>query len=189
MAKIYVACLASYNAGTLHGAWIDLEGKDSADVGAEIAAMLRASPFPNVRVKDPDTGKSVPSAEEWAIHDYESPVPLGEFAGIESALEAQKIEELANEFGEDVVSAALQCVDSDDSADDIREALSERYRGVYDTKADFAADLIDECGDLQNVPDSLARYFDYESYARDLELGGDVSFVRNSGGLHVFWNH
>lgn len=26
--RIFVACLASYNAGTLHGEWIDCTGKD-----------------------------------------------------------------------------------------------------------------------------------------------------------------
>ena len=189
MAKIYVACLASYNAGTLHGTWIDLEGKDSADVGAEIAAMLRTSPFPNVTVKCPETAEMVPSAEGWAIHDYESPVRLGEYSGIEAALRAQAVEELQGEFGEDVVSAFLEFVDHDATAEDIREAIEERYHGTYETKADFAAELIEECGDLMEVPDSLARYFDYESYARDLELGGDFSFIHNSGGWHVISQH
>lgn len=52
MARIYVACLASYNNGRLHGAWIDCAGKDADDINAEIATMLRASPYPNVHVSD-----------------------------------------------------------------------------------------------------------------------------------------
>ena len=53
--RIYVACLAAYNNGCLHGRWIDATTPD--EVMAEVCAMLAASPLPD--------------AEEWAIHDYE----------------------------------------------------------------------------------------------------------------------
>lgn len=55
--RIYVACLASYNAGRLHGRWIDVTDLDADDIGAEIANMLQGSPARN--------------AEEYAVHDYE----------------------------------------------------------------------------------------------------------------------
>jgi len=96
--QIYAACLASDNAGLLHGAWIDAE-QDADDVRADIAKVLRASPYPNVRVECPlcDEGAfagstchvckgaaSVPSAEGYAIHDYEGfPESFGEFTGID----------------------------------------------------------------------------------------------------------
>lgn len=54
--RIYVACLAAYNYGILHGAWIDADQEPWA-LWDEVAAMLRASPLAD--------------AEEWAIHDYE----------------------------------------------------------------------------------------------------------------------
>lgn len=55
-AQIYVACLAAYNNGILHGAWMD--ATQSADeIRSEIAAMLAKSPIPH--------------AEGYAIHDYE----------------------------------------------------------------------------------------------------------------------
>ena len=50
-ARIYVACLASYNAGILHGRWIDASD-DVADMKADISAMLRESPCPNVERQD-----------------------------------------------------------------------------------------------------------------------------------------
>ncbi len=40
--KIYVACLASYNDGILHGAWIDAN-QDVGNIHDEIRAMLQAS--------------------------------------------------------------------------------------------------------------------------------------------------
>jgi antirestriction protein len=54
--RIYVACLASYNDGILHGAWIRADQPVDGII-ADAQAMLDSSP--------------VPFAEEWAIHDYE----------------------------------------------------------------------------------------------------------------------
>ena len=54
--RIYVACLAAYNSGALHGRWIDAT-QDAADIQSEVREMLAASP--------------IAGAEEWAIHDYE----------------------------------------------------------------------------------------------------------------------
>lgn len=51
--RIYVACLASYNSGVLHGEWID--ANQSADeIHSEVQSMLRESKFPNVQVECPD---------------------------------------------------------------------------------------------------------------------------------------
>ena len=59
--RIYVASLSDYNAGRLHGRWIDAtQGVDA--VQEEVNAMLAES------------REAV--AEEWAIHDYD------EFAGV-----------------------------------------------------------------------------------------------------------
>ena len=53
--RIYVACLAAYNNGHLHGSWIEVS--DEASIWEAVQAMLFASP--------------IDEAEEWAIHDYE----------------------------------------------------------------------------------------------------------------------
>lgn len=45
--RFYAACLASYNSGRLHGAWIDA-CTEKSDMQSEIDAMLRRSPCPNV---------------------------------------------------------------------------------------------------------------------------------------------
>lgn len=54
--RIYVASLADYNAGRLHGCWI-VANQSPDDIYREIQEMLSAS--------------EVPNAEEWAIHDFE----------------------------------------------------------------------------------------------------------------------
>ncbi|KDA00731.1 antirestriction protein ArdA, partial [Hyphomonas oceanitis] len=48
--RIYVACLAAYNNGRLHGAWIDAITPDAIRAG--VREMLATSPEPD--------------AEEWA---------------------------------------------------------------------------------------------------------------------------
>jgi antirestriction protein len=44
--KLYVACLAAYNAGILHGKWIDV-CSDLESIWTEIKAMLAASSEPD----------------------------------------------------------------------------------------------------------------------------------------------
>ena len=51
--RIYVACLAAYNDGKLHGQLINAN-QDADCIYEEIREMLSESPVPN--------------AEEWAIH-------------------------------------------------------------------------------------------------------------------------
>lgn len=53
--RIYVACLASYNNGVLHGAWIDTEDMDADDLSNEVRdKVLLTSRYPNVMVTCPD---------------------------------------------------------------------------------------------------------------------------------------
>lgn len=207
MPRIYVACLASYNNGVLHGEWIDLDGQDTDDVQAEIAKMLRASKFPNVEVEcptcegegqviEPDgyggtrhvqcsscSGKGqVPSAEEWAVHDYDDlPGTWGEYPDLKDLIEFATLYE---EHGEAFAAFVADC---DGEVDE--EAFREKYQGTHDTEAAWAEDFMDSTGGLEAIPEHLRYYFDFESYARDCRLGGDVTFVRGSSGLHVFWNH
>ncbi len=68
--RIYVACLAAYNNGYLHGRWINATTPD--EIMDKVRAMLAASPLPD--------------ADEWAIHDYEGfeGASLSEYASFET---------------------------------------------------------------------------------------------------------
>jgi len=52
MSRIYVADLAAYNNGRLHGLWIDCDGATVESIWAQVNAMLRESPYPNVTRQD-----------------------------------------------------------------------------------------------------------------------------------------
>src|SRR6185369_1000172 len=91
--RIYVSSLSDYNAGRLHGDWLDVTDPDT--MNAEIARILRGSKHPNVMVACPDCNQEgetcktcggkgeVPSAEEWAVHDWDGGIDLGEHPDIE----------------------------------------------------------------------------------------------------------
>lgn len=46
-----------------------------------------------------------------------------------------------------------------------------------------------DTGMLSEVPEHARNYIDFESYARDCRLGGDVTFVYEQGKVHVFTNN
>ncbi|MBS7457712.1 antirestriction protein ArdA [Coralloluteibacterium stylophorae] len=212
MPRIYVACLASYNNGRLHGRWIDLDGQDANDVRDEIAAMLRESPFPNVRIECPEcngrksrlvascvspdrepcpvcngTGK-VPSAEEWAVHDYDDlPASWGEHPDLDKLLAYVEAVEDMDESDREAFDAWIDNYSGSDPDD--TEKFREEYQGCFNTLTDYAEHIVEELGLLVGVPDRIANYFDYESFGRDLRLGGDVWTHEGDHGLHVFNNY
>jgi len=197
MARIYVACLASYNNGVLHGRWIDLDGLDVDDVQSEIDEMLRESKYPNVTVDCPhcdgsgadghcetcnDTGK-VPSAEEYAVHDYdELPSSFGEHPSLAELVEYA---EMIDKHGDDWAAYVQHC-------DDIGGEPDERHfeycrAGSADSEEDWVEQFLDDTGVLSKVPENLRHYFDSEKYLRDMKLNGDVDFVEHDGTTYAFW--
>lgn len=166
--RIYVADLAAYNNGRLHGVWIDAT-EEMDDIWAQVNQMLKSSPEG--------------FAEEYAIHDYEGfgGYSLSEYEGLESAHNvAVFIEEhgeiageLLNNFGGDL--------------EDAKKAIEENYSGCYKSLADYAEELTEQTAE---VPENLAFYIDYQRMGRDMELGGDVYTIETGyEEVHVFWAH
>jgi antirestriction protein len=166
--KIYVACLAAYNNGLLHGRWIDAD--QSADaIHEEVKDMLACSPEPD--------------AEEWAIHDSEGLGHIDEWEDFETV---SKLGLLVKEHGElileyrDVVTCDI---------DELEDSFLNNYYGAYDSVQDYAEQFLEDTGSLAEIPKHLRYYFDFSSYARDLELSGDIFSFRFGGETHVFCNH
>ncbi|MFC1609843.1 antirestriction protein ArdA [Myxococcota bacterium] len=164
--RAYAACISSYAAGVLHGRWISAD-QDPDDIQAEIEQMLAESPEPG--------------AEEFAWHDYCGLPGLGELESVETVA---KVGRLVVEHGYDLV-AGLMAPFSD--VDEVETALLEQYQGSWDSLTDWACDWLEQTGELQSLPESLAPYFDYDAWARDAELNGDVYTVEVDGSVHVFW--
>ncbi len=162
---IYVACLAAYNNGYLHGAWIDAD-QDADQIRDEIAAMLARSP--------------VEDAEEYAIHDYEgfAGVSISEYAGIATvALMAGFIAEhgtlgagLLEQFSGDI--------------DQAESTLEDCYHGQFASLADYMEELTTE---TLTIPEALRYYVDWQAMARDADMSGDLFTIETAHGeVHVF---
>lgn len=67
---------------------------------------------------------------------------------------------------------------------DTLQAVEDCFIGEFDSLTHLAEHLADETGMLNDMPENLRNYFDFEKYGRDLQLGGDVW---EEGGFY-FWN-
>jgi antirestriction protein len=164
--RIYVACLAAYNNGRLHGRWIDATTPD--EIWREVSAMLRASPEPD--------------AEEWAIHDYEGfeGAHLSEYASFETVCD---LAEFIGEYGQ--LAARIH----GHYGNDLEQARAafEDYAGEYRSAADFAEELHNELGTA--IPESLSYYIDWQALARDMALNGEIMVLQTGfDEVHVFWS-
>ena len=163
--RIYVACLAAYNSGFLHGAWIDA-AQEPWSIYDDVKVMLAASP--------------IGGAEEWAIHDYEGfgGVRIEEYTGFDrvSALASFVVE-----HGE--IGAALLDYYSGD-LDEAQQAITDRYMGEHSSLADYVQELTEE---TTTIPQPLRYYIDYQAMARDAELNGELFGISTTYDVvHVF---
>jgi len=123
----------------------------------------------------------IESAEEYAIHDYESfcGISISEYEGI---AEVVKYAEFIAEHGE--LGGALYSHYGD--IESAHKAIVEHYHGSYKSLTDFAKELTEE---TTQIPDSLRFYIDYEAMARDLEINEIVAIETGFEQIHVFWSH
>lgn len=164
--RIYVACLAAYNNGRLHGRWIDASRGEDAIFDA-VQVMLADSPEPD--------------AEEWAIHDYENfhGCHISEYAGFGA------VAELAAFIEEHGALGAKLNEYFGNSLDEARAAFDD-YAGEFASAAEFTEQLHDDPG--TEIPTSLTYYIDWQALARDMALNGEIMvFQTGFDAVHVFW--
>jgi antirestriction protein len=198
--RIYVACLASYNAGKLYGKWIDCDGKSADDLQHEVNVLLWNSPEPNVpasycrdcqHVEHYSSGPNCEecnsgntevgnSAEEYAIHDHEGfgdligeHTPLDKVAAIVDALESA-----------DEPAALIAYAEHGGYGDitDAADTFADAYCGEWDSELAFAENFMDGC---YEIPDYLVGYIDYDAFRRDL-FCGDYWSENTASGVYVF---
>ncbi len=63
--------------------------------------------------------------------------------------------------------------------------FEERYQGAWENFREYAENLADDIGLLADVPEEIARYFDWQAWSRDLAM--DYSTYDDpEGGVFVF---
>ena len=164
--RVYVGTYHKYNSGSIAGKWLDLEDYSDKDEFLQACAELH---------KDE-------SDPEFMFQDHEG-IPRGMIS--ESSIDAEVWDWLdLDDDDKELLAVYRADIDSDGDIDAAREA----FAGKYDDAEDWARSFLDDTGSLNEIPEHLRYYFDFEAYARDARLGGDMSFVEHDGETWVFYN-
>lgn len=167
--KIFLTNLGKYNEGELIGEWVELPTSQE-----ELKKV-----FERIGINE--------EYEEYFITDYECDLyEVGEYENIDKLNDiAERIKELDEEKSK-VVKALIQKLDYT-----LYEAIDKVNSGDYmiyndcENMTDVAYQVVEECGYLENVPDNVARYFDYESFGRELEIEGNYIFLDGSEVIEI----
>lgn len=167
--KVWIGCLASYNAGRLIGKWADAtEGLDALLEAQEevkqeaLAAMKEAGEFYGVE------------PEEFFLADYEG-FPEGTVGEYTPLAQVAELAEAVEEHG-DAFAAYLSLGRYDaDQLEDALQDFEDCYAGEYDSLRDYAEESAYEIGlggEEGSVIESLASYIDWDRVARDYGFEG-----------------
>jgi antirestriction protein len=161
--RVWIGCLAAYNAGDLHGKWV--EASDLDDLEQCRAEVIRSSP----------TWKRGERAEEHAVMDYDGfgdlAATLGEWPEFKTlAAVAQGIEE----YGAAFIAYIETCEPTLNA--DIADGFDDAYRGKWNSERDYAEDEICELGlaGVERIPESLLPYLDMEMVVREIFRHGTL---------------
>jgi len=134
--RIYVADLAAYNAGHLHGVWIDAT-LELSDIWEQVKQMLSTSP--------------VEGAEEFAIHDYEGfqGYKLGDYEGLDGAHDIAWFIDEYPEFGGELLAYH--------DLEEAKKMAQDNYIGKYTSLADYMQEYTEETSE---IPKHLEFYID-----------------------------
>lgn len=168
--KIYLTNLGKYNEGELIGEWVELP----------VAQEELQKVFERIGINE--------EYEEYFITDYECELyEVGEYENIDKLNDiAERIKELDEEESK-VVKALIQKLDY--TLDEAIEKVNNGdYRIYYDCDdmEDVAYQVVEDCGYLDKVPDNVARYFDYESFGRDLGIEGTYIFTDDNEAIEIY---
>jgi antirestriction protein len=134
--RIYVASLSDYNAGRLHGTWIDAV-QPAEDLWICIGQMLASSPEP--------------IAEEWAIHDYESfgALRLSEYESIE------RVSEIGLGIAEHGLAFAAWASHLERNEWDRLSQFEECYMGQWASTTEYAENILESFGLWQAIEEAV----------------------------------
>jgi antirestriction protein len=170
--KVWVASLSDYNAGCLHGAWIDAD-QEPDGICSGINELLRTS--------------QVPGAEEWSIFDYEG-------FGVLTLSEHETVECLSHlgrgigEHGEAFAVFAHFFGRDEEALDHFEDS----YIGKRESAAAYVNEILEDTGIYrildEAVSEPLRNYvrIDIEALARDMENDLWLLSVETQGGVFLF---
>ena len=141
---VYVGTYHKYNCGSIAGQWMHLEDFDNKEEFLEACQELHKDEMdPELMFQDWEYIPKSMVGESWVSEG------LWDFILYDADYSAkQAFIEWYGEWNADV--------------------FEESYQGEYDSELAFAEQLVDDLGYLEQMPEQLQFYFDYEKFSRDL---------------------
>lgn len=170
MMNIYLTNLGKYNEGELVGEWVQLP----------ISNEELQKVFERIGINE--------EYEEYFITDYECDFyEIGEYESIDTLNEiAEKLDNLDEEQEQVVKVLMSECGYDLDGAIEKMESGDYRIYTDCNDMTDVAYAVVEECDYFRNVPETVARYFDYEAFGRDLGIEGSFHFLDNGDCVEIF---
>ncbi len=167
--RIFLTDLAAYNEGHLVGKWLDFP-MDNMSLTMAISEVLTEG----------ETISGSEDHEEYFITDFECDYyDISEYESLDVLNDlARKMEDL-DEDEQTAVKLMLEnyLVDGINSA---VEHLEDIHNTGQTNMEDVAYNYVEEAGTLENMPQSMRYYFDYEALGSDMELNG--TYLEDSEG-------
>lgn len=167
MLKIYLTNLGKYNEGELVGEWVELPATD--EELEKVKERIGINKF----------------YEEWFITDYETNFgfKVDEYANLD---ELNGMAETLDNLSDTEIEIMEALTENGYDLEDALEVLDDviYYSNCEDIE-DVAYKYIEETGLLNNVPQEIARYFDYAAFGRDIETEGNFIFTDDGNCIQV----
>ena len=162
--SLYVGTYHKYASGSIKGAWFNLEDYADKDEFLEACKALHSD--------EEDAEYMFQGFADFPLALYhESAIDDTLFEFVHLSEEEQEIMEAWLNFGNDF---------------DVGQ-MRECYAGKFDSLTEWAENFLEDTGQLNEIPERLRYYFDYEAYARDARLNGDIWIDDDTG--HTFWRN
>lgn len=176
--RVWIGCLACYNNGRLVGEWYD--AADAADKTIEDVHVDSGS-LPNA------------SCEELWVMDHEG--FDGWLDGECSPMEAQRIHDVVAAIEDDDFDAGAVRAWADNEGRTLeewdaptRQDFEDAFAGEWASEMEYVEELVADTGMLHGVDETLARYFDFEAFRRDIFMS-DMYSVKVSWSSSVWVFH
>lgn len=168
--RLYVGTYGKYAAGSIEGAWLDLNDYSDKEEFLEACRELHADETdPEFMFQDCECDNDLEEkfyCESFISEDYWEYKEAVEDCGIE----ANAIAEYISYHGYDILEGIKNALDC--------------YLGTWESEEAFAEFEVTEGQYLENLPSWISCHIDWEGIAR--ELSYDYNFCQTTDGVAVF---
>lgn len=170
--RVWIGCLAHYNAGYLIGDWFDAETADEVT----LADVHEAS------------GRPYTACEELWCLDHEYLPVRGELSPYQASLWGKRLAEV-DEHQRPALRAWVESgsyVAEGDTDLPVLIDFEDRFCGHWGSFREYAEDWADQTGLTAGWPDDAQRYFNWDSWVRDLAYEYSIVDAPADQGYGVF---